>query len=298
MSACLLLPALTGPAAAAASSSSDWTVYHGDPIGTGVATGVASIRTSAPQWTSPALDGQLYGEPLVAGSNVYVATENDTIDALSAATGALVWSTHVATAVPASSLSCGDISPTVGITGTPVIDVSRDELFAVADEEEQGAPTHVLVGLDTTTGKVELSQVVDPPGSVPRDLLQRTGLALDDGRVVFGFGGNYGDCGDYRGWVVAVPEAGGSRPTFAVDGAAGQRQGAVWMGARRRSSTVRGTSGWSRATGRCTRRASPTTTAMEPSSSRPLSPCCSTSHRPPGPATTAPIATSRQPPCS
>jgi hypothetical protein len=35
--------------------------------------------------------------------------------------------------VPASSLPCGDIDPTVGITGTPVIDTTRQELFVVAD---------------------------------------------------------------------------------------------------------------------------------------------------------------------
>ena len=50
---------------------------------------------------------------------VFVATENDTVDALSATTGAVDWSSHLGTPVPAGSLPCGDISPTVGITGTP-----------------------------------------------------------------------------------------------------------------------------------------------------------------------------------
>jgi polyvinyl alcohol dehydrogenase (cytochrome) len=212
------------------SSASDWTVYHGNALGSGVATGVTAIDLSTRSWTSPALDGELYGEPLADGGRVYVATENDTVYALSAATGAVVWSTHLAAPVPSSDLPCGDITPTVGITGTPVIDPARSELFAVADELRGGTPAHVLVGLDLATGKVELDQDVDPAGASPAALLQRTGLTLDAGRVVFGMGGNYGDCATYRGRVFAVPEAGGTPAVFTIDGAAGQNQGAVWMG--------------------------------------------------------------------
>ena len=41
----------------------------------------------------PGLDGELYGEPLVSGGRVFVATENDTVYALSATNGAVAWST-------------------------------------------------------------------------------------------------------------------------------------------------------------------------------------------------------------
>jgi outer membrane protein assembly factor BamB len=181
-------------------------------------------------WTSPVLDGALYGEPLVDGSTVYVATENDTVYALSAGSGAVVWSTHLGTPVPADSLPCGDISPTVGITGTPVIDPIAGEIFVVADHEVDGTSVHELVGLSLTTGAVRLAQPVDPAGQDPIDLLQRTGLALDQGNVVFGFGGNYGDCGRYHGVVESVPETGGTVHTFEVDAAAGQNQGGVWLG--------------------------------------------------------------------
>jgi polyvinyl alcohol dehydrogenase (cytochrome) len=212
------------------SSTPSWTVYHGDPTGSGVAASITSVDVSSPAWTSPALDGDLYGEPLVSGGRVFAATENDTVDALSATTGAVVWSTHLATPVPSGSLPCGDITPTVGITGTPVVDEARGELFVVADELVHGRPAHQLVGLSTTTGTVELNQNVDPSGSTPAALLQRTGLTLDAGRVVFGYGGNYGDCSTYHGWVLSVPEAGGTPATFGVDSAPGESQGAVWMG--------------------------------------------------------------------
>ena len=224
----------SGPASATVLSptpgTGSWTVYHDDPAGYGVAPPARAVDTTAEVWTSPALDGQLYGEPLVYAGRVYVATENDTVYALSAATGAVAWSAHLGQPVPARSLPCGDITPDVGITGTPVIDQSRGEIFVVADELANGSPAHELVGLATASGRVEIRQNVDPSGAVPADLLQRTGLTLDASQVVFGMGGNDGDCATYRGRVVAVPETGGTPKYFTVDAAPGENQGAVWMG--------------------------------------------------------------------
>ena len=228
--AVVLLATAPWSAGAQIGPATSWTVYHGNIEGSGVASAVTSVDLSHRVWTSPALDGQLYGQPLVSGNRVYVATENDTVYALDGATGDVIWSTHVGAPVPSRSLPCGDIAPTVGITGTPVIDEGRGEIFVVADELVAGLVAHELVGLDTGSGKVELSQNVDPPGSTPSALLQRTGLTLDSGRVVFGYGGNYGDCGTYRGWVMSVPEAGGATALFGLDSGPGESQGAVWMG--------------------------------------------------------------------
>jgi outer membrane protein assembly factor BamB len=187
---------------------------------------------SAPRtaWTSPALDGTLFGEPLEAAGRVFVATEDDSVYALSARTGAVLWRTHLATPVPATQLPCGDITPTVGITGTPVVDTARHELYVVADAEVTGRPAHELVGLDLYTGAVVLRRGVDPSGADTADILQRTGIALDGDEVVFGFGGNDGDCATYHGWVEAVPVGGGTARFFEVDPAHGDDQGAVWMG--------------------------------------------------------------------
>jgi len=147
-----------------------------------------------------------------------------------AATGSVIWSSHVGTPVPATSLPCGDITPSVGITGTPVIDTAQSEIFVVGDMLVNGTSAHTLVGPNTTIGKIEMTQDVDPPSSDPAALLQRTGLTLDAGQVVFGMGGNYGDCSTYRGRVVAVNEAGETPSFFTVDAAAGDSQGAIWMG--------------------------------------------------------------------
>jgi outer membrane protein assembly factor BamB len=222
--------ALSSGASAAAQSSTDWTVYHGDPAGTGRSGALRAVNTAHRAWTSPALNGELYGEPLVYDHRVYVATESDYAYALSATNGRVIWSRHLATPVPSSDLPCGDIAPTVGVTGTPVIDPSRNEIYFVADELVGGGPEHMLVGLNTTSGALELHERVDPSGAVASALLQRTGLALAGGRVIFGMGGNDGDCASYRGRVGSVAES-GSRPLFyTVDARGGDSQGAVWMG--------------------------------------------------------------------
>jgi outer membrane protein assembly factor BamB len=191
-------------------------------------------------WTSPALDGQLYGEPLVASGRIIAATENDTVYVLAARTGHLLWSRHLATPVPSGDLPCGDISPEVGITGTPVVDLSRHEIFVDADTLIKGPAashgveaSHHLFGLDLYTGKVELNQSAMPSaGEDQLAQLQRPGLALDDGDVVIAYGQNAGDCpgpnGPAHGYVVSIPETGGTLHYFQIS--SGQDRGAVWMG--------------------------------------------------------------------
>lgn len=210
---------------------SDWTVYGGNALGTGAENAATALYPLRPAWESAALAGQIFGQPLSYAGRVFVATEQDEVYALAARTGRLLWSRRVGTPVPASALPCGDISPDVGITGTPVIDPARRELFVLADERSPSTGvSHHLVGLDIYTGRVELDQRADPPRSTPAALLQRPGLALDHGDVVVAFGGNYGDCGNYHGSVAAVPEGGGDIRYYLVDSGPGERQGAIWMG--------------------------------------------------------------------
>jgi hypothetical protein len=129
---------------------------------------------------------------------------------------------------------CGNIGPTVGIIGTPTIDEGRGELYVVADVGigvGGQVPVHRLFGLRLATGGVLLDRVVDPPHQQAQYLLQRVALGIDKGRVIVGFGGNWGDCGTYHGWVVSVPESGsGAIARYEVAAGPGQGQGAVWMG--------------------------------------------------------------------
>ncbi len=214
----------------AGTAITNWTTYHGNSIESGISPSTANFQHAKLAWTSPALDGQLYGEPLVEGSLVVAATENNVVYGLNATTGAVVWSTSVGSPVPYSSLPCGDIKPNVGITSTPVIDVARSEVFVVADEVSGAVISHHLFGLALGSGSVLLDQVVDPAGTLPAAQLQRPALALDRGSVVIGFGGNAGDCSTYHGWIVSVPEAGGTMHTWEADATPPNDQGAVWLG--------------------------------------------------------------------
>jgi outer membrane protein assembly factor BamB len=217
-----------------------WTTYHGNAEATGVHAAHTKLLPSRPAWTSPILDGQLFGEPLVADGRVIAATENDTVYAISANSGHILWSRHLATAVPSHYLPCGDISPEVGITGTPVIDLARDEVFVDADTLIRGPSAsdgvealHRLFGIDLFTGKVELDEPAMPnAGEDQLAQLQRPGLALDDGFVVIAYGQNAGDCpgpnGPAHGYVVSIPETGGQLHFFQIG--RGKDRGAVWMG--------------------------------------------------------------------
>ncbi|HEX3803636.1 MAG TPA: PQQ-binding-like beta-propeller repeat protein [Solirubrobacteraceae bacterium] len=220
---------------------SNWTTYHGNAEATGVAAARTKLRPSRPAWTSPALDGQLYGEPLVADGRIVAATENDTVYAMAAHSGRILWSHHLAKPVPSSDLPCGDISPVVGITGTPVIDLKRNEIFVDADTLTSGPSashgveaSHRLFGLNLLTGKIELDEQAMPnDGEDQLAQLQRPGLALDQGRVVISYGQNTGDCpgpnGPAHGYVVSIPEQGGRLDYFQIS-KGGKDRGAVWMG--------------------------------------------------------------------
>jgi outer membrane protein assembly factor BamB len=228
------------PAIPEQGSGASWTVYHGNAEASGVQAARTRLLPSRRAWASPVLDGQLYGEPLVADGRIVAATEDDTVYVMAARSGRVLWSRHLADPVPSRDLPCGDISPVVGITGTPVIDLARREVFVDADTLMKGPSSsggveasHRLFGLDLFTGEVELSRPAMPgAGEDQLAQLQRPGLALDHGRVVIAYGQNAGDCpgpnGPAHGYVVSIPETGGPLDYFQVG--SGRDRGAVWMG--------------------------------------------------------------------
>src|SRR5947209_5019176 len=153
---CTALCATTGSAAAAVPA---WTTYRHDDGRSGVDPDSASPVAPARAWQSTALDGAMWSQPLLYGSRVYVATQNDTVYALDAATGAVVWQQHVATPVPSGQLPCGNISPVVGIISTPVIDPAAARIFVVGDTWDGSTIRHELFGLDLGTGSVTVGPV-------------------------------------------------------------------------------------------------------------------------------------------
>jgi outer membrane protein assembly factor BamB len=180
----------------------DWPTYHHDSARTG-ATGSGPPLGRARRLWSAAVDGAVYAEPLVAGGKVIVATENDSVYAFDAASGRLSWRTHLGAPVSGGSLPCGDIDPS-GITGTPVADTTRGAVYVVAFVR---GFRHTLAALNLSTGAVRWRRRVDPPHADPRVHQQRAALALAGGRVYVAYGGLFGDCGRYHGWVVGASAA-------------------------------------------------------------------------------------------
>jgi outer membrane protein assembly factor BamB len=199
-----------------------WFTYHRDRQRTGydeLATRASGELNKA--W-SRALDGAVYGEPLVVDGRVIAVTEHDSVYALTI-TGNVVWRRHLGTPARLSALPCGNIDP-LGITSTPVYDPASGNLFVVA---ELSSPIrHRLYALDPTTGQVRWSRSVDPKAMHPRAQQQRGALAIARGRVWVGLGGLDGDCGPYHGWLVGVPT--GGTGTWRVYRTPSSREAGIW----------------------------------------------------------------------
>lgn len=199
----------------------DWTTYHQNNNRTGYVANAPDPRQLTLAWNKH-LDGAVYAEPLVVGGRVIVATENDSLYAFDSKTGRELWHTNVGHAVAQSTLPCGDIDP-LGITGTPVYDPATGLVFAVA---EITGPAHLLVGLDVASGKVQVRRLADIAGIHPIAYQQRSALALSQGMVYIAYGGLAGDCGDYRGTLLAARTDGnGPLLSFQVPT---PREGGIW----------------------------------------------------------------------
>jgi len=206
-----------------------WTTYHADPSRSGVDTSSGTPQPFSAAWASPSLAGVMWSQPLIFQGTVFVATESNDVYALDESTGAQIWHANAGTPVPSNQLPCGDISPTVGITSTPVIDPATGDLYVVADQWSGSQAAHTLIAYDAETGAELFSRNVDATGiTSPLDQLQRPGLALDDGRVLIGYGGNDGDCASYWGFLVSAPANNvGANTQYQVPTTKG---GAIWSG--------------------------------------------------------------------
>ena len=180
-------------------------------------------------WKSATLDGDVYAEPLVVGTDVIVATEANSLYELNAGTGQVIWHINFGSPVPASDLGCpGDIDPS-GITSTPVIDVAGSTIYVVAFLESPSLH-HELFAVDLGSGSVKFQVGVDPSSSnFPVNYQQQRGaLALANGYVYVPYGGLDGDCGPYHGWLAATSTSGGGQ-LISYQVPTG-RAGAIWGG--------------------------------------------------------------------
>lgn len=213
-------PAATGPAPTGAGGA--WVTYDHDAARSGVDPSSPPAGALRAGWTSPGLDGAVYAQPLVVGSSVLVATEADTVYSLDGDSGSIQWSRHLGTAVDGASLPCGNIDPS-GITGTPVADPGAGTMWVVTFS----APAHhTLWSLDLRSGAVRSQVPADPPGSDPAAQQQRGALTLAGSRVYVPYGGLFGDCSDYHGWVMGYPVTGGGAP-YSYETPT-DREGGIW----------------------------------------------------------------------
>lgn len=208
-----------------------WPGYHATQSRTGAVVANTSLDSASVAW-SASLGGAVFGQPVVADGRIIAATENDRVVALDPSNGSVIWSVSLGTPLTNvdATAGCGNIDP-LGITSTPVIDTATGVVYVVGEISDGGTVVHhQLEGISIASGDVVFSKKVDP--KLPRgehaiNLLQRTGLALANGRVYVSYGGNSGDCGHYHGWVVGVDVTGhAATATFEV--ASNGEGGAIW----------------------------------------------------------------------
>jgi outer membrane protein assembly factor BamB len=203
-----------------APQQADWPTYHQDNARSGNATDLAPVSSLSTAWQAK-LDGAVYGQPLVVGSEILAATENDTVYALDPATGKIRWQDHLGTPVSKADLPCGDVDP-LGITGTMAYDASTGRVFALA---ETTGGQHTLFGINAVSGKVEVRADAKPSVGSGIATQQRSALTVDGGRVYVAYGGLFGDCGDYIGSVLSTTTNGTDPISYAIPTS---REGGMW----------------------------------------------------------------------
>jgi Legume lectin domain/Chitobiase/beta-hexosaminidase C-terminal domain len=217
---------------------------------------------------SQSVDGQIYAQPLYL-SNVavpskgthnviFVATEGDSVYAFDADTNggpnaSPLWHASLrdaahgagagASTVSQADVSSGDISPQIGITGTPTIDASTNTMYVVSKTKESGSFFQRLHALDITTGAEKFGGPVTLAASVsgngngssggvlnfdPKWENNRPGLLLLNGVVYIGFA-SHGDNGPWHGWLLAY-NAATLAQTSAWCGSPNGIGAGIWMG--------------------------------------------------------------------
>lgn len=185
-------------------------------------------------WTY-AVDGSVFAQPLYVQGQVfpgkgprnalYVATMNDSVYAFDADSSQTLWSVHLTnpaggvTAIPTADVAgtSQGIVGTMGIEGTPVIDLPSRTMYFIARTKEPG-PVWIqrLHALDLITGAEKFGGPVAITASVPagagtlafdyKAANQRAALALTNGMVIVCWA-SHADIEPYHGWVMAYDAA-------------------------------------------------------------------------------------------
>lgn len=180
-------------------------------------------------------DGLVDAEPLyapnlnVGGGNhnvLFVASEHGTVYGFDADNGAILWqvTTLGAGETPSDDRGCGQVTPEIGVTSTPVIDLSagpHGTMYVVAMSKDSNGNYHQrLHALDVTTGAEQFSGPVEItaqyPGTGdnsqggfvifdPKQYKERAGLLLLN-HVVYTAWASHCDDRPYTGWIMSYNE--------------------------------------------------------------------------------------------
>ncbi len=196
-------------AAAPAGAAVNVTQHHNNPSRDGLFIDPAFTFSAAASLARDlsfdgAIVGNVYAQPLyVEGgpddrAKVIAVTASNNVYALDAVTGTIIWQRNVGT--PSGPM--GLITPFVGITGTPIIDLASRSLFLLA---VISGPNNMFYSLNVDTGAINPGFPIDVNASFPDFSsslhMQRGALTLLGNRVYVPYGG-YADVGNYHGRVL------------------------------------------------------------------------------------------------
>ncbi len=214
------------------------------------------------------VDGYVYAEPLFVSNlnipgqgffnTVFVATEHDSVYAIAGGgpnRGKILWKKSLTnpaggiTTISSTQLGCTDLVPEVGITGTPVIDLTTGTLYVVAATFNSNTSTfnqhlHALdirTGAEKFGGPVKIAAAVpgtgygdggdtDGKGHVIFDAKmenQRAALLLSGGFLYVAFS-SHCDIDEYHGWVLAY-DATTLTQVAAFNSTPNGQEGGIWQ---------------------------------------------------------------------
>ena len=217
--------------------------YHNDNARTGQnlteqTLTTANVKTSFGKLFEDSVDGLVDAQPLIKTqvtipgqgihNVVYVATENDTVYAFDADTsGPALWHVSVLGTgeAPSDDRGCGQVTPKIGITSTPVIDPGaglHGTIYVVAMSK------NTTTGAEEFSGPAPVSATFSPgPAFAPKQYKERAGLLLLDGQLITAWA-SHCDIGAYNGWIMAYDQNTLAQ-TSVLDVTPNGGEGAIWQ---------------------------------------------------------------------